>query len=289
MNKRSFHKILLAIDSTPASRAAVGAIAHLAAPTGADVLVLHVWNLETRRRLGRRDVETLTAAHHLVDDVVADLVAAGVKASGLLVNAAESQVGPAIEEAAEAHGADLVAVGSRGLSDLVGVFEGSVSHRLIADLDCPVLVAPAGAHRERPLRRILLAVSSQAESEALADMAIAIAAPARASILVLHVLIHPMVANEYAFYLEPEEEAQGVVDRTVERIRSAGVEALGKVKGGSLPVADEIAESVESWDADLVIAGSRRHRDLAALLVGATEHDLIRQANRPVLIAARKV
>lgn len=288
MNKDSFDKILLAIDSTAPSWAAVGAIAQLAATTGAEVLVLHVWNLGVRVNAGTWNVETLTEARELVDEVVADLVAAGVKASGELVNAAESKVGSAIEDAAESYGADLVAVGSRGLSDLAAIFEGSVSHRLIADLDCPVLVAGAGSYRSRPLQRILLAVSNQAEAAALADLAIAVAKPTGASILVLHVLIHPMVANEYAFYLEPEEEAQAVVDRTIERIRTAGLEAAGKVKGGILPVVDEIVETAQGWDADLLITGSRRHRDLAALLVGATEHELIRQARRPVLIAARE-
>jgi len=54
-----------------------------------------------------------------------------------------------------------------------------------------------------------------------------------------------------------------------------------------LPVADEIAAVARVWDADLVISGSRRHRDLAALIVGSTDHELIRQAHRPVLVARR--
>lgn len=288
MNKPAFDKILLAIDGSLAAKAAVGAVAHLAAPTGAQVVVLHVGNLEKRARDGEREEETLIEAHLLVDEVVADLLAAGVSASGEFVNAADGNVGQAIERAAEAHGANLVAVGSRGLSDVAGLFETSVSHRLVADLDCPILVAGAGSDPARPLRRILLAVSNEAESDRLADLAISIAKPARSSILVLHVLAHP-TANEYFSYIEPEEEAKAVVNRTIERIRAAGVEVAGKIKGSILPVADEIAETVERWDADLVIAGSRRHRDLAALFVGATEHELIRNAHRPVLIAARSV
>ena len=53
------------------------------------------------------------------------------------------------------------------------------------------------------------------------------------------------------------------------------------------PIAEEIAAVAQKWDADLIISGSRRHRDLAALVVGSTEHELIRQAHRPVLIAGR--
>ena len=56
-------------------------------------------------------IETLPEARKLVDGVLDGLREAGVKARGEVVNAASTKVGPAIEEAAEAFGADLVAVG----------------------------------------------------------------------------------------------------------------------------------------------------------------------------------
>jgi nucleotide-binding universal stress UspA family protein len=78
-----------------------------------------------------------------------------------------------------------------------------------------------------------------------------------------------------------------LVDHAVRRVLAAGVKAEGRVGSAVLPVADEIAAVAQTWDADLVISGSRRHRDLAALVVGSTDHELIRQAGRPVLIAGR--
>lgn len=247
--------------------------------------MLHVWNLETRVREGSWDVETLPEARKLVDDVVESLREAGVGASGELVNAASKTVGPAIEEAAEVFGADLVAVGSRGLSDLAGVFAGSVSHRLLADLDCPVLVAQAPV-RTGHLRRILLAISHEGESGPLGDLAAGIAKPVDASVLVFHVQARAAAAEGYV-YVEPPPEAQAVVDQAVARIRASGVKAEGRVGTAVMPVAGEIAAVAETWDADLIISGSRRHHDLAALIVGSTDHELIRQAHRPVLIARR--
>jgi nucleotide-binding universal stress UspA family protein len=286
MERQLFGKILLAIDATPSSRAAAAAIAHLAAPLKSEVLVLHIWNLETRVRDGSWDIETLSEARKLVDGVVDGLRASDVKASGELVNAAGAKVGPAIEAAAAAFGADLVAVGSRGLSDLAGVFMGSISHRLLADLDCPVLVAAPEPVRTGPLRRILVAIASPEEADALGDLAAAIARPVDAAVLVLHVAVRGPAAEGY-IYIEPDTEAQAVVDAAVARIQANGVKVEGRMGTPVLPVADEIAAVARVWDADLVISGSRRHRDLAALIVGSTDHELIRQVHRPVLIAGR--
>lgn len=248
--------------------------------------MLHIWNLETRVRDGSWDVETLPEARKLVDGVVDGLRESGVKASGELVNATGTKVGPAIEEAAAAFGADLVAVGSRGLSDLAGIFTASVSHGLLADLDCPILVAAPGPVRTEPLRRIMVAIASPGEAGDLGDLAAAIAKPVDAAVLVFHVQIRSAAAEGYV-YVEPMEEAQGVVDAAVTRIKASGVRAEGRVGAAILPVADEIAAVARVWDADLVISGSRRHRDLAALIVGSTDHELIRQAHRPVLVARR--
>jgi nucleotide-binding universal stress UspA family protein len=286
MARQPFRKILLAIDATPSSRAAAAAIARLAAPMKSDVHVLHVWNLETRVRDGSWDVETLPEARKLVDGIVAGLREAGVRASGELVNAAGTKVGLAIEAAAEAFGADLVAVGSRGLSDFAGVFAGSVSHRLLADLDCPLLVASDAPVRTARLRRILFAIEHEGESGPLGDLVAAIAQPVGASVLVFHVERRSAAIEGYV-YIEPHAEAQALVDAAVERIRACGVEAEGRIGTNVMPVAVEIAALAQWWDADLIVSGSRRHRDLAALIVGSTDHELIRQAHRPVLIAAR--
>jgi len=286
MARQPFRKILLAIDATLSSRAAAAAIARLAAPMKSDVHVLHVWNLETRVRGGSRDIETLPEARKLVDGIVAGLRAAGIRASGELVNAAGTKVGLAIEEAAAAFGADLVAVGSRGLSDLAGVFAGSVSHRLLADLDCPLLVASDAPMRTARLRRILFAIEHEGESGPLGDLVAAIAKPVRASVLVFHVERRSAAIEGYV-YIEPHTEAQALVDGAVERIRASGVEVEGRIGTNVMPVAAEIAALAQSWDADLIVSGSRRHRDLAALILGSTDHELIRRAHRPVLIAAR--
>jgi nucleotide-binding universal stress UspA family protein len=68
---------------------------------------------------------------------------------------------------------------------------------------------------------------------------------------------------------------------------SGGTNSVVEIGPHFQPVAAENADLARTWDADLIVSGARRHRDLAALIVGSTDHELTRQAHRPVLIAAR--
>jgi nucleotide-binding universal stress UspA family protein len=69
-----------------------------------------------------------------------------VKAAGLAVKTLVTQVSPseAIARAAEEMEADLIVMGSRGLTGLKHVLLGSVTERTLRVCSCPVLVVKAG-------------------------------------------------------------------------------------------------------------------------------------------------
>lgn len=78
-----------------------------------------------------------------VGDLLLEKLAANVRSRGLDSVATSLLDGDPAEEIlryAERNGIDLIAVGSRGLGGLKGLFLGSVSHKLIADAKCPCLV-----------------------------------------------------------------------------------------------------------------------------------------------------
>ena len=73
--------------------------------------------------------------------VEAELNAACVRTTCRVERALAGHVAQAIIDAAAADGAELIVMGSRGLSDLRGLLLGSVTHNVIQLADRPVLVA----------------------------------------------------------------------------------------------------------------------------------------------------
>lgn len=135
-----FERILLAVDGSEPSRRAMEAAAELAVGNGAEVLVLHVRELDPRGRAGPVSLEEPGEAADLVNGVVADLRGRGVKASGEAYAAVGGGAAPQIISAAKAFGAGLIVMGTRGSSDFAALLVGSVAHKVIHHAECPVLV-----------------------------------------------------------------------------------------------------------------------------------------------------
>lgn len=279
MRERAFGRILLAIDRSPQSDNAVGVLSGFAAH-GSRAHVLHVWKQPIAGGRGRWDVETRHEAQELVDRNVARLKAAGLDASGELRSSQAAPVAGVICATASDFGADLIAIGSRGRSDLGGLFLGSVSHEVVAGTDRPVLVVRAVPDPRRTERRILLALAGEEDAQPAIDTAISIAHRRRAEVLVFH------ASTAVAAGVEPPEAAM-VVDRAVAELTAAGVQAAGRVVRCTGPVASVIADATVDWNAELVVMGSHRIGELRGLLTGATDHALVHGIETPVLIAAR--
>jgi nucleotide-binding universal stress UspA family protein len=132
-------KLLLAIDDSEYSRKAVPAAVELARAGGGTVHVLHVrevWYPVPPRVVG----DTPEEAQQLVDEVVAELQRAGVKAEGLVRPSTGGSPAGAILEQARELDAGLIIVGSHGRSSLGGLLLGGVAHKVIQLSSCPVLV-----------------------------------------------------------------------------------------------------------------------------------------------------
>ena len=134
---KGFKKILLATDGSEQAEAAVDATIAMGLPSSAEVRVVHVWNLEVRQVQGHWDVEGRTEAMRLVGKTVGSRHAAGVSAEPKIYQASSDQVASTISLAAREFAADLVVLGSRGLSDWQSMFKHSVSHQVLSAVDCP--------------------------------------------------------------------------------------------------------------------------------------------------------
>ncbi len=135
-----FERILLAVDGSEPSRRAEDAAAGIAFGTGGEILVLHVRELDAMGRAGPMSLEDPGEASDLVNRVVAELQGKGVKATGQAYAVLNSNVAPHIISTAEQFRADLIVLGTRGMSEFAALLVGSVAHKVIHHAHCPVLV-----------------------------------------------------------------------------------------------------------------------------------------------------
>src|SRR5215472_8316004 len=259
-----YRKILYAVEDDESLAAAAAALIVFARASQAQVHVVHV---------DRGDPDSPTSgSSRLVDEVIERVRAADLEAAGevLHVNRGD-EVAPLITAITREAAADLVVIGSRGRSDLVGLLAGSVSHRVAAGLDAPMLILRAGARVAEP-RKILVAVDGSAATDEAIDEAGVLATHFGAEVMVLHV--QHVIAVQGAAIVEPESEAWAIVDRAVARLKAVGVRGWGEVHVGH-HVASVIASVAEQYGADLVVLGSRRPSEVSGLLLGSVGHRVL--------------
>ncbi len=123
-------RVLLATDGSSYSQAATGAAGRVAAQNGLPVSVVSVVT-SSHNDARRKEAERAVSA------ALDHLRSLGLQAEGQV---AEGRPDEAIVQAAEAAGADLIVVGSRGRTGLTKVLMGSVAERVVGHASCPVLV-----------------------------------------------------------------------------------------------------------------------------------------------------
>jgi nucleotide-binding universal stress UspA family protein len=282
---KRFEKILLATDGSEASQAAVDATIAIAKSPTAKVRVAHVWNLEVHHRHGFWDVEMRNEAEKLVDATVERLLKAGVIAEREIDRADSKHVAAAIAQSAKNFQADLVVLGSRGLTDWQSMTRHSVGHELLCSVDCPVLIV-RGRPASSPgsVSRIVLAIAGGDDLGPAARAAVAVAGP-EASVMVVHVA-QAIVGVQGFAYVESDDEIRATMARASELLIAAHVKVNGMVAHQG-PVAKAVAEIAADWKADLIVVGSSRMGDIGSLFLGSVSHDLLHMTDRPVLVAER--
>jgi len=146
---RPYGRVLLATDMSPTSEVATAEALRIAAQLGASLLAVNVIDAGALRRTSGRGpaVHQVRAARELA---MTELVARG-REHGLQVSYLIWEGDPAesIVEAAEAEGADLIVLGTRGHSGVGRALIGSVSDEVVRTAGCPVLVVRRSAGHDR--------------------------------------------------------------------------------------------------------------------------------------------
>ena len=135
-----YEKVLVAIDRSENSKRALAAARELASLSDGEVRILHLRQQEVIPRMGLVADESPEEAHLWLESAVDELRNAGVKVTGEVQNTIYGQAPRAIVADARLNDAGVIVMGSRGRSDLTGLFLGSTAHKVIHLTDRPVLV-----------------------------------------------------------------------------------------------------------------------------------------------------
>jgi nucleotide-binding universal stress UspA family protein len=303
--KESLMKALLAIDGSSESAFALETAASLTWPPGAQLEVLTVlpteaewyggpWEFgvayipsdDVRDRL-RTDREAL------LERAVARLRRPGIGVAARLVTGRGASV---IVDVAEEIGADIVILGARGHGAIERAFLGSVSAEVVDQTHCSVLVA-----RTPSAHRILIGTDgSDVATSAIAFVGGSRLFESSTARVIYAVDVDPswwmgftpgnatLAVDPYVSVVD-EGRVRGdkVTSAAATLLRSDGLDASTVVHEG--PAAAAIVQEGRTWNADLVVVGTRGNGLMKRLLLGSTARSVLHHAAASVLIARRAV
>jgi nucleotide-binding universal stress UspA family protein len=216
--------------------------------------------------------------------------AAALREAGLEVDIdirAAGEVAKDILQAATDHGADLIAIGSRGQNMVRGLFLGSVAREVIRLSALPVRLEwieatgkDGDAACERTchagLRRLLLATDFSHQAQA-AEAATTKLAPHAGVVDLIHV-VDPAEAERYARW---QVMARAALVNIAHEIAAAGGRAEVHLVEGK--PSEEIARLAAENDIDLIVVGKHGQGWVESMTIGSTAANLCEIARRPVL------
>jgi nucleotide-binding universal stress UspA family protein len=290
-------KILCAIDGSRHSQWALDWLPHVCSPDNCSLLLVHAVDMTQFKSLSKLDRKTRLALVNLLDCSLegaarllerAELKAA---ASWGSVRAKLLRGSPvaAVARSAKREQADLLVIGSRGVTEFQPLLLGSVSRKLLMQAPRPVLVVKKPANR---LKRVLLGADGSIESwEAVAwlkrlpeHIRPAVTVACVIPPLPLESLRIPSRAIAVGDEVEGvlRREAQKLSTRVAGTLKKAGFSAKGIVLSG--PPGAELVTAARREQANLIVVGSRSGRSAHEYFMGSVADTVVKHAPCSVLV-----
>ncbi len=134
-----FEHILVAVDGSPRSEQTIAIATDMAQRYASSVTVVHVREYE-RYEGSDVDMGPPISGEQLVDDVVKRFSDAGLEARGELRRVSSGETPQQIVEIAQQVEADLIILGSRGMTEWRSLLLGGVATKVVHHATCPVLL-----------------------------------------------------------------------------------------------------------------------------------------------------
>ena len=290
-------KILCAIDGSRYSQWALDWLPHVCSPDDCSLLLVHAIDMTRFKSLPKLNRKTRLALVNLLD--------CSLEGAARLLERAKLKAFPswgpvrakllrgspitAVARSAKREQADLLVIGSRGVTEFQPLLLGSVSRKLLMQAPCPVLVVkkPTTA-----LKRVLLGADGSIESwEAVAWLK-RLPEHIRPTVTVVSVipplplesLRVPSRAIAVGDQIEGvlRREANKLVARVAGTLRKVGFSSESIVLSG--PPGAELVTAAARERADLIVVGSRSGRSAHEYFMGSVADMVVKHAPCSVLV-----
>jgi nucleotide-binding universal stress UspA family protein len=134
-----FERIVVAVDGSPRSEKTIPVAVDLARRYGSSVTIVHAREYE-RYEGSDVDLGPPIPAEELVQRVVATFRDAGLEAEGVIRRVSSGRTADQIVDVADDAKADLIIMGTRGMTELRSLLLGGVATKVVHQASCPVLL-----------------------------------------------------------------------------------------------------------------------------------------------------
>jgi nucleotide-binding universal stress UspA family protein len=288
------HEILVAVDFSDGSNAALDHAALVAERLGANIHVLHVWQLPAPF-----DSLTNVAESHAKQEL--ELFVKAARERGVPVRHSFTELGvpsTTIVNVATRQKYDLIVLGTHGRTGVAHAVLGSVAERVVRRAPCPVLTVRAPAKPRAPeLRRVLVPVDYSEGSRRALDYATSLAAAAKAELDVVHVWDRPSYVSEDVVVHGPADTRRSLGELIRENAEQQMEEFLASAFDAGTPKtsgrpshrllsgepASTLIAELEKGAHDLVVIGTHGRTGVKHFLLGSIAEKLVRYSTVPVI------
>lgn len=289
-------RVLVATDFSETSEGALRWGADIARAHDAELLLLHGLRLPSLATPyvpipPEIDLELEQKANERLAELTTQLAEAGLKVTSEIRH---DEPASAIRDATLQWKADLVVIGTRGLSGLEHLLLGSVAERVITVSPSPVLsVHHDDYDRHRPLRKILVPTDFSDEARRSAEVALElIGSRTKGELILVHAYHIPVEYSAYGslpttwdFLSDMSSAARAELEKWAAQLSASGWKVTTAVEEGT--PASVIQRLAQERDVDLVAMGTHGRGGLGGFLLGSIARRVVQHAPCPVLTVRR--